>query len=193
MKKSATILFVAFQVLATTYAWAGSCAGLTANTGAEKFLSCIKELEHRINKISKNSQSAIGPTGLQGPRGEPSQKGKDGRPGSDATSPSAAVVAFERTSCPEGWEAYAKAFGRFVRGVDPTGGIDPDGQRSPGSHQDDMFESHSHVYHGGGSPPVYTGGVQWGGTNVNSSPNTKQTGGNETRPKNVALLYCIKR
>lgn len=79
--------------------------------------------------------------------------------------------------------------GEFVRGWDDSRGVDSG--RSFGSWQDDAFESHTHAYYGStgayvylsaGAIPVYD---NWSGT-------TGATGGSETRPRNVALLACIK-
>lgn len=80
--------------------------------------------------------------------------------------------------------------GKFIRGWDNGAGVDTG--RVFGSFQDDAFESHTHstglqnelVNHGGAVPVnQQTGG---GGDLVTA------TGGTETRPKNVALLHCIK-
>lgn len=117
------------------------------------------------------------------------------------TVPTGAVVTFDLNQCPEGWEEYKAAYGRFVRGIDKSGSnVDPDGTRTPGSQQEDQFESHSHKH----SPRE--GGTVWleenydeGGNwpdqkNGNTQDNETSTeGGVETRPKNVALLYCEKQ
>lgn len=77
--------------------------------------------------------------------------------------------------------------GEFVRGWDDGRGADSG--RSFGSWQADEFESHTHDYNGtdlvavgGNTTPVY----------ANYSGETSATGGSETRPRNVALLACIK-
>lgn len=88
--------------------------------------------------------------------------------------------------------------GEFMRGWDDSRGVD--GSRIFGSAQADELEAHTHL---GRSPPgtrwlagysTYTGGGAWGSerdgntlTAVSSS-----TGGAETRPRNIALLACIK-
>lgn len=79
--------------------------------------------------------------------------------------------------------------GEFVRAFDDARGVDLG--RSLGSHQMDEFRSHSH----GGVPARYTDGDR--GTvsstfSVDDMGSTFSSGGNETRPRNVALLYCIK-
>lgn len=106
-----------------------------------------------------------------------------------------AVMAFNATTCPKGWVEYTPAQGRFIRGIDkPSGGTDPDGQRSPGSVQNDAFASHSHDVqnmalgsypHGDDGDGNHLGGFQ--------TRSTDTKGGAETRPKNVALLYCIMK
>ena len=88
--------------------------------------------------------------------------------------------------------------GEFLRGWDDSRGVD--GSRAFGSAQADELEAHTHL---GRSPPGtrwltgYSydyGGNAWGSerngntlTAVSSS-----TGGAETRPRNIALLACIK-
>ena len=90
--------------------------------------------------------------------------------------------------------------GEFVRGWDDGRGVDSG--RSFGSAQADEFEAHYHV--GGfagvnssgsfGASSVGTAGnlnEQLGLSTINH-PNTSTVGGSETRPRNIALLYCIK-
>lgn len=82
--------------------------------------------------------------------------------------------------------------GEFVRGWDNGRGVDSG--RSFGSSQTDEFKSHTH-----GVGSEYAAGSGYGvnpqASNNTSSPvyvNTKSTGGSETRPRNIALLPCIK-
>jgi microcystin-dependent protein len=82
--------------------------------------------------------------------------------------------------------------GEFPRGWDDSRGID--GGRAFGSAQADELKAHTHNYTDGtnGTNPTGTGA----GTN-NSFPvvngrATSETGGAETRPRNIALLACIK-
>lgn len=78
--------------------------------------------------------------------------------------------------------------GYFPRGFDDARGIDPG--RIFGSNQDDEFESHSHtVSNMSLSGTSSSGSTTW---KYGGSTATAQVGGTETRPKNIALLYCIK-
>ena len=79
--------------------------------------------------------------------------------------------------------------GYFPRGWDDGRGIDT--SRVFGSNQDDELKSHKHTFYGS----FYSSGLGGGGSPVIYSGNTSstyETGGTETRPKNIALLYCIK-
>jgi microcystin-dependent protein len=97
--------------------------------------------------------------------------------------------------------------GMFLRGLDGTAGNDPDKLtrtasnlggntgNAIGSKQSDDFKSHGHTSNdatiktGGYSAPGIFSSLWWGGT---SSSTTSNTGGNETRPKNVYVNYIIK-
>lgn len=136
--------------------------------------------------------------------------------------PSGAVSAFAMDSAPTGWlkangsavsrTTYADLFtaigtlygvgdgsttfnipdlrGEFIRGWDDSRGIDSG--RVFGSAQSDSVIAHSHSYSTYG---VAGGGLYNTGSFGAQSPQTSgQTpaGGTETRPRNIALLYCIK-
>ena len=119
--------------------------------------------------------------------------------------PEGAVVSFELKVCPDGWEEYEKAYGAFVRGVDRGGKQgrevrDPDGERVPGDIQGSAFEQHTHEYSGHGADGMTdadAGGDRrglWHGGDFRQS-GTKETtssGEGETRPVNIALLFCEK-
>lgn len=93
--------------------------------------------------------------------------------------------------------------GEFIRGWDDGRGVD-DG-RSFGSSQNDEFKEHRHAsglperdggsFYGtfetdfAGKDPVQNRDA--GGT-TSQSPWTSYAGGDETRPRNIALSYCIK-
>ena len=90
--------------------------------------------------------------------------------------------------------------GEFIRGWDDSRGVDSG--RSFGSAQADELGSHYHI-EGMGCNTATTGrygntatGVSRyvhtsGGTDTDG-PNTSSTGGAETRPRNIAMLACIK-
>ena len=124
--------------------------------------------------------------------------------------PSGAVVAFNLSSCPVGWQiadgtnGTVDLRGYFLRGLN-TNSSGVDAGRTPGSVQQDDFKAHSHL------TPTTSGVVQssengrevasWtrygydyidGQNPDRESPPTSVVGGIETRPKNVALLYCQK-
>jgi microcystin-dependent protein len=138
------------------------------------------------------------------------------------TVPTGAVMAFARQTPPSGWlecdgalvsrttynalfTAIGIAFGagdgvntfklpdlrgEFPRGWDHGRGVDPG--RTFGSAQLDDFKSHTHSYN---VSIADTNGFALGELThgeVGVPANTGATGGTETRPRNVALLYCIK-
>ena len=82
--------------------------------------------------------------------------------------------------------------GEFIRGWDDSRGVDT--SRAFGSAQADEFKSHLHTWN-------YYQGIHLTGTTGNTCPAANQgsvdrdtglTGGTETRPRNIALLSCIK-
>ena len=79
--------------------------------------------------------------------------------------------------------------GEFIRGWDDSRGVDA--SRAFGGAQADEFKSHSH-----GSRAVNAvSGSSYAGSAGNafaSNLQTTETGGTETRPRNIALLACIK-
>lgn len=84
--------------------------------------------------------------------------------------------------------------GEFPRGWDDGRGVDSG--RAFGSFQDEAFKSHDHAIRyaggGGGAEPIkvqYTYATQYGGV---GSGFIQTNGGTETRPRNIALLACIK-
>jgi microcystin-dependent protein len=83
--------------------------------------------------------------------------------------------------------------GEFIRGLDYGRGVDTG--RSLGSNQSDAFKSHVHDYYIASNtgnekeaPPAEYN--TWKPLNVRHQ--TAPTGDTETRPRNVALNYCIK-
>lgn len=140
--------------------------------------------------------------------------------GGGGSTPVGAVLAFAMSTPPEGWleadgsavsrTTYADLFaaigtsygigdgsttfnlpdlrGEFVRGWDNGRGVDSG--RAIASTQTDELKSHSHLFNYGSS-----GSVQAASNYTNSVAGTAGTysaGGAETRPRNVAMMYCVK-
>lgn len=95
--------------------------------------------------------------------------------------------------------------GEFVRGLDDGRGIDA--ARALGSAQAGAMEAHSHMVANSGTGSGGTSGalarqtsvggdteyiLQGIGGTANVYPTSDAGSGTETRPRNVALLYCIK-
>lgn len=82
--------------------------------------------------------------------------------------------------------------GEFLRSLDDGRGIDSG--RAIGTAQAGEIQSHAHVAF---SPGTMAGGGStwdpygWAG-DFSEAASTKATGGTETRPRNVAMLACIK-
>lgn len=130
--------------------------------------------------------------------------------------PAGAVMAFNLANCPTGWKASdgtlstADLRGYFIRGLDTSGLVDP--SRTLASLQQDLLKAHSHFTvnndSGGLTTPSSTNSVTYIGGSANGCSGcaynmsgssvtptwgpSSSTGGSETRPKNVALLYCQK-
>ncbi|MGB8925216.1 MAG: phage tail protein [Pseudomonas sp.] len=104
-----------------------------------------------------------------------------------------------------------EARGEFLRGWDHGRGVDAG--RSLGSLQADELKSHNHRYFdtvaaaldpGGNTPGITINGVAPGATNGYTSPSgtdgylclaaitTVNSGGSETRPRNISVMWCIK-
>ena len=83
--------------------------------------------------------------------------------------------------------------GEFLRGwkVDKSG---VDSGRQLGSHQGQSIQSHSHIGPAGPADDSTSGEIYGGGNRIgeNGIYETNATGDLETRPRNVAVLYCIK-
>ena len=122
--------------------------------------------------------------------------------------PAGMVAPFNLAACPSGWTvmdgtaASPDMRGYFVRGLDTGGAVDPG--RVLASLQQDQVQNHTHGAPGSGAflgnSSVF--GTLWstfatsaGGNLYQSAVTGQMTSGNagtETRPKNVALLYCVK-
>lgn len=117
------------------------------------------------------------------------------------------VLAVRATTCPLGFVPWVEGQGRFLRGIDPTGKIDPDGVRAPGSVQAGDIQSHRHGItapaNRTGNPseavdstPQSQAGLStrnyWRGNRAATANEQTQTvGGPETRPANIAVSFCV--
>lgn len=77
--------------------------------------------------------------------------------------------------------------GEFIRGFDNGRGVD--NGRAIGSYQADAFKSHSHGWSVSGGSVL--GATSTGGADLYNQ-STSSVGGNETRPRNIAMMFCIK-
>lgn len=134
--------------------------------------------------------------------------------------PSGAVMSFAMSSAPNGWfkcngeeksrTVYSGLFaqigtlygsgdgsttfnlpdlrGEFIRGWADTRDVDTG--RAIATSQADEFKAHTHTQKGGG----FNGsiGIEAGDRTTQNLGDTGSTGGTETRPRNIAMLYCIK-
>ena len=118
------------------------------------------------------------------------------------------IVPFNLTSCPSSWSpadgknGTPDLRGEFVRGFDNDRGVDAG--RGIGSFQDHQLQTHTHrvidglvqsVYMGAISSDIYAPVFGTGARVDNYPESTAPHGANigaETRPRNVALLYCVK-
>jgi len=155
-------------------------SGITANELADNSVTTVKILDGNVTQAKTNN--SLVPTG--------------------------AIMAFGMNSVPTGWlecngqstsgyTALAALVGAnvpdlrgyFVRGWDNSRGVD--NARVFASAQDDQFKAHTH-----GGVPLFNGDDDRGDSssnfNISNTGNTASSGGTETRPKNIALLYCIK-
>jgi microcystin-dependent protein len=81
--------------------------------------------------------------------------------------------------------------GEFLRGWDDARGVDTG--RAFGSAQADEFKSHTHSINDNEGPSQSNGALIYGALSPQPpNANTNATGGAETRPRNIALLACIK-
>jgi microcystin-dependent protein len=85
--------------------------------------------------------------------------------------------------------------GEFIRGYDDGRGVDSG--RVFGSSQADDLEAHSHTSTGlvvfsTNAPAIGAANPTYDTVATDGAGTTGTTGGTETRPRNVALMYCIK-
>ena len=106
---------------------------------------------------------------------------------------------FNSTVCPSGWVAAngtngtLDLRGEFIRGWDNGRAVDPG--RALASWQSDELRAHQHELD---SKLIMLNGAAWGPADIPKAAGgggyglTAPSGGSETRPRNVALLVCMK-
>jgi len=134
--------------------------------------------------------------------------------------PEGAIMAFYLADCPEGWtvadgtNGTPDLRGRFIRGMDNMGvgaaNVDPQSAiRTLGHEQLDAFQSHLHwrnpshltesaFVHIPGAYNVAGGTTEVSFFSHTGEPSTHGSNGaprtsTETRPRNVALIYCMRK
>jgi len=123
-------------------------------------------------------------------------------PSGGSGTPAGAIMQFYLNTCPVGWKpadgtnGTPDLRGAFVRGMETFDAGSTYNNRDPnrsgagtsGSYQGDEFYDHFHTSGGGATYGVAAGGSY----NLLAPGSTDSAGGNETRPKNVALIFCQK-
>jgi microcystin-dependent protein len=80
--------------------------------------------------------------------------------------------------------------GQFIRGWDNGAGVDAG--RAIGTSQNDELKSHTHQLNGSGGSSGPQNAVAIDSNSGTRNGMVLATGGTETRPKNVAMMYQIK-
>ena len=114
---------------------------------------------------------------------------------SGGIAPTGAIMAFDLATCPTGWSEYTPARGRFLRGIDNGAGNDPSGTRVAGNIQTDAIGPHTHSLPARYQASAWNNGGGVAATDAGGSAVSMNAGafaGTETRPKNVAVLFCRK-
>jgi len=129
--------------------------------------------------------------------------------------PSKTIIAIYDTTCPTWWKpadgtnSTPDLRGQFLRGLNTfdnwtttrtDGNQDPDGSsRTVWNYQADQFKSHVHTFNGRrANGSMWSAGSYWYPATANTSlgnrdqPYTNNAWWNETRSKNVAIIYCMK-
>lgn len=96
---------------------------------------------------------------------------------------------FNKGDEPAGYFRLPDSRGEFLRGWDHGRGID--GGRVIGSWQADELKSHAHLLGVPVSASIASGANVVGTSAQNTLPSTL-TGGDETRPRNLAVMWCVK-
>ena len=178
--------------------------------------------EVNIKNLNVTSVKTVPPPGVSVPPGQPANRNSNVIPvGMIGTFPSLIIPdgwflcdgAFKsKTTFPELFAFLQYAYGGgadnfalpdyrelFMRGWGGNRGIDSDLNRAPGNRQEDEIRSHSHPldkvlsWPRGSRAAVTEQNQEADPEDFNAySTNTNSFGGSKTRPKNIAVVYCIK-
>ncbi|KPA99320.1 phage tail protein [Pseudomonas asplenii] len=149
-----------------------------------------------VDEVQKLKASVPIGSMLSFPRGvvPPGYLEADGSLQSSASYPDLAAYlgsTFNRGDEPAGYFRLPESRGEFLRGWDHGRGVDSG--RTIGSWQNFDIQSHDHTQNGVNNLPSNQGS---GGLNAFargvSGVATDKTGGAETRPRNIAVMWCIK-
>ncbi|KPA92709.1 phage-related tail fiber protein [Pseudomonas asplenii] len=149
-----------------------------------------------VDEVQKLKASVPIGSMLSFPRGvvPPGYLEADGSLQSSASYPDLAAYlgsTFNRGDEPTGYFRLPESRGEFLRGWDHGRGVDSG--RTIGSWQNFDIQSHDHAQNGVNNLPSNqgTGGLNAFGRGVVGVA-TEKTGGVETRPRNIAVMWCIK-
>lgn len=191
--------------------WCIKAWNAPVNQGAIDVAALAKEVERLKSAVPVGAVLAF-PTGIVAP----GYLELDGSVQSIATYPD--LAAFLGTTYNKGDEGAGnfrlpESRGEFLRGWDHGRGVDAG--RAIGKYQAESFAAHNHRYFDGTAATFDPAG-NWQGGTVNggtasisagaflspidngttmqmvNAPNTVNTGGAETRPRNLAVMWCIK-
>lgn len=191
--------------------WCIKAWNAPVNQGTIDVAALAKEVERLKSAVPVGAVLAF-PTGIVAP----GYLELDGSVQSIATYPD--LAAFLGTTYNKGNEGAGnfrlpESRGEFLRGWDHGRGVD--GGRTVGSAQTDLFKAHNHRYFDETGATLDPAGV-WQAGKVNGAPaaissgaflsavdagvtmqtvtavTTVDTGGAETRPRNIAVMWCIK-
>ncbi|WP_416772088.1 phage tail protein [Pseudomonas sp. RHF3.3-3] len=149
-----------------------------------------------VDEVQKLKASVPIGSMLSFPRGvvPPGYLEADGSLQSSASYPDLAAYlgsTFNRGDEPAGYFRLPESRGEFLRGWDHGRGVDSG--RTIGSWQNFDIQSHDHTQNGVNNLPSNQGS---GGLNAfargASGVATDKTGGAETRPRNISVMWCIK-
>lgn len=216
--RMASVLICAAS-LACLMGQTGTCGMAPAGSmlpGSQESVGALGPAGQVEPQVVQGLQGPPGPSGPEGPIGPAGPQGSQGIPGTptptNALVPIGSIVAWHKNfvgtpGLPDGW---LECNGQTVSdaGSPLNGQVLPDlngngrflrGATTSGTLQTDELKGHSHmlsgnnlivtVVAGGGTQNIPSGG---GGGLFSATPGTAQTGGTETRPINMSVVWIIR-